>query len=179
MEAISDWMAGLGLAYYMNEYGWLWPLCEILHFVSMSLLVGTIGAMDLRILGFAKSIPIAALERLVPLGIAAFAVNAATGFAFVAGNTGGPPLDYLTNLSYRFKMALIAIAGLNALAFYVFGGARRAAAVRAGGEATVPAKLVAVLSIACWIGVICFGRLIMYDDVLQEALGVAAPGAPS
>lgn len=175
MEASSNWLASLGLAHYMNQYEWLWPLCEVLHFGSMALLVGTIGAMDLRILGLAKSIPIAALERFVPLGIAAFAINAATGFAFVAGNVGGPPLDYLSNLSFRLKMMLIVVAGLNALAFYVFGVAREAAAIEPGGSARPAAKVIAALSIVIWMGVICFGRLIMYNDVLLEALGVGGP----
>ncbi len=175
MEASSNWLASLGLAHYMNQYEWLWPLCEVLHFGSMALLVGTIGAMDLRILGLAKSIPIAALERFVPLGIAAFAVNVATGFAFVAGNVGGPPLDYLSNLSFRLKMMLIVVAGFNVLAFYVFGLAREAAAIQPGGSARPAAKVIAALSIVIWMGVICFGRLIMYNDVLLEALGVGGP----
>jgi hypothetical protein len=175
MEAISTWMASLGLAYYVNKWEWVWPLCEILHFVGMSLLIGTIGAMDLRILGLGKSIPIAALERFVPLGLAAFAINAITGFIFVAGNVSGPPLDYLSNLSFQLKMIFIAAAGMNALAFYVFGVARGAAATTPGGNARPLAKVVAALSIFIWLGVICFGRLIMYNDTLLLALGIGGP----
>ena len=175
MEAMSTWMASLGLAYYMNEYEWLWPLCEVLHFVGMALLIGTIGALDLRILGLGKSIPIAALERFVGLGIAAFAINAITGFLFIAGNVGSPPLDYLSNLSFRLKMIFIVAAGLNALAFYVFGVARGAAATQPGGSAGSAAKVIAALSIFTWLGVICFGRLIMYNDTLLMALGIAGP----
>ncbi len=172
MEAISAWMSSLGLAYYVNAYGWVWPLCEVLHFVGMTVLIGTIGAMDLRILGVGKSIPIAALERFVPLGIAAFAINVATGFVFVAGNVGGPPLDYLNNLSFQLKMICIAAAGVNALAFYIFGVAHGAAATAPGGNAKPAAKVIAVLSIILWLGVICFGRLIMYNDTLLLALGI-------
>jgi hypothetical protein len=199
MEAISTWMTSLGLAYYVNKYEWMWPLCEVLHFVGMSLLIGTIGAMDLRILGLGKSIPIAALERFVPLGIAAFAINAITGFVFVAGNVSGPPLDYLSNLSFQVKMTCIVLAGINVLAYYLTGVARGAAATapagdappvdkaiaadwwfsasrsRAGGDAPRSAKVVAVISILLWLGVICFGRLIMYNDTLLLALGIGGP----
>jgi hypothetical protein len=43
---------------------------SILHFVGMALLIGTVGLLDVRILGIAKGVPLAALEKLVPVGIA-------------------------------------------------------------------------------------------------------------
>jgi hypothetical protein len=47
-----------------------WPLCESIHFINLSLLLGTVGFFDLRLLGFARRIPIAALHHLSPLGVA-------------------------------------------------------------------------------------------------------------
>ena len=45
---------------------WAWPVCESLHFIGLCLLFGTVGMFDLRLLGVAKRVPIAALHRLVP-----------------------------------------------------------------------------------------------------------------
>ncbi len=172
MEALADLLAATNLAAFVNAYDWVWPLCEILHFIGMSLLIGTVGLVDVRLLGFARGIPIAQLERLIPLGVAGFVVNVATGFVFVAGNPVGGPLVYLQNLSLQIKLLLILVAGLNLLAFYAFGISRAAAAVPAGADAPPAAKVVAGTSLALWLAVIVFGRLIMYNDTLLYALGL-------
>jgi hypothetical protein len=172
MEALSNALEGLGLIDVVNGYDWLWPACEILHFIGMGLLIGTVGLVDVRILGFAKGIPIAQLERLIPLGIAGFVVNAATGFVFIAGNPVGGPIEYLANLSLQIKLVLILIAALNLFAFYFFGIARVTEAVTPDGDAPRAAKIVAGTSLAIWFAVIFFGRLIMYNDTLLYAFGL-------
>ena len=48
---------------------WAWPIAESLHFIGLCLLVGCIGSFDLRLLGVARRVPIAAMHRLVPWGI--------------------------------------------------------------------------------------------------------------
>lgn len=173
LHALSDWMTSLGLTAFVNGYEWAWPLCETLHFMGMAVLFGSIGVLDLRILGVGKGIPFAALEKFVPLGIAGFLVNAVTGFIFVASAPEGTPYGYFgENLAYQLKMIAILLAGINAAAFYVFGISRRLAALGPNDEAPAGAKLVAVLSLLFWMAVILFGRLIMYNDTLRYSLGM-------
>jgi hypothetical protein len=138
----------------------------------MAALIGSVGLVDLRMLGIAKGIPIKSLERFVPIGVVGFIINAVTGFIFVAGNPVGGPQEYLHNLAFQIKIVLIVIAGLNLLAFYALGIARRADAVAPDGVAPTSAKVVAVVSIVLWFGVIFFGRFIMYNDTLLYALGL-------
>jgi hypothetical protein len=159
------------LAAFVNAYDWVWPICEMLHFIGMALLIGTVGWLDIRILGFGKGVPIASLEKLVPLGILGFALNLGSGLVFVTGNVAGGPMAYLGNLAFQIKMLLILIAGLNLVAYYFTGVARGAGAVSAAGDAAPAAKLVAVVSLVAWFGVIYFGRMIMYNDTLLYALG--------
>jgi hypothetical protein len=172
MNALADLLARTNLVDLVNAVDWLWPLFEILHFVGMSLLIGTVGLVDLRILGVGKGLPITVLERFIPLGVAGFAINLLTGFVFIAGNPVGGPLEYLENLSFQLKMLLVLIAGVNLLAFYATGVARATAGVAAEAEAPPGAKVVAAVSLAVWFGVIIFGRLIMYNDTLLYALGL-------
>ncbi len=172
MQALSDFLLTFGLDDVVNSYDWLWPVFEMLHFVGMAALIGTVGLVDLRILGVGKGIPIASLERLVPIGVAGFIVNMLTGFVFIAGNPVGGPMEYLTNLSLQLKMLLVLIAGINLLIFYVRGIARETNAVAPHGDAPRSAKIIAGTSIVAWIGVIFFGRLIMYNDTLLYALGL-------
>jgi len=172
MEALSNLLLTLNLDEFVNAYDWVWPVCEIFHFIGMAALIGTVGLVDLRILGVGKGIPIAQLERLVPIGVVGFIVNATTGFIFVAGNPVGGPIEYLTNLSLQLKMLLVLIAGINLFIFYFAGIARETHAVAPSGDAPRSAKIVAATSLVAWFGVIFFGRLIMYNDTLLYALGL-------
>lgn len=172
METIAELMLRTGLDSYVASEAWVWPVCEILHFTGMAILIGTVGVVDLRMLGFLKGLPIAALDRFIPLGVIAFAVNLMTGFVFVAGNPVGGPIEYLMNLSFQLKMLLVLIAGANLLWFYLTGIHRTVDAVPPDGAAPATAKIVAVISLTAWFGVILFGRLIMYNDTLLYALGL-------
>jgi hypothetical protein len=172
VEALSDFLLSTGIDYYVATYDWVWPVCETLHFVGMCVLLGTVGVVDLRILGVAKGIPIHLLEKFIPLGVIAFFVNATTGFIFVAGNPVGGPMEYLANLSLQIKMIIVLIAGINLLIFYFAGIQRSLAAVPADGNASGGAKAVAAVSLTAWIFVIIMGRFIMYNDTLLYALGL-------
>jgi hypothetical protein len=172
METLSDILAATNLVAFVNDNDWVWPACEMLHFVGMALLIGTVGLVDLRILGVAKGLPIATLERLIPWGVAGFVINATTGVMFVAGNPVGGPIEYLTNLSFQIKMLLVLIAGINLFVYYFMGIARDVEAVPPSGDAAPSAKVIAVISLVAWFGVICFGRLIMYNDTFLYAFGL-------
>lgn len=56
-------------------------------------------------------------------------------------------------------MALIALAGTN-IAVFEFGTVSSVANWNAGAMPPPAARLAGVLSISCWVLVICFGRLI-------------------
>jgi hypothetical protein len=172
MEALSDFLVSLPIGDFVATHDWVWPFCETLHFVGMCVLLGTVGVVDLRILGVAKGIPIKLLEKFIPLGVIAFVINATTGFIFIAGNPVGGPMEYLTNLSLQLKMLIVLIAGINLLIFYVAGIEKSLAGVPADGNAPAGAKAIAAVSLTAWIFVIIMGRFIMYNDTLLYALGL-------
>ena len=62
----------------------------------MSMLVGVIGTIDLRLLGFLRRIPLHALRPMVPYGIAGFVINVITGAIFFVG----APEQYVTNVAW-------------------------------------------------------------------------------
>jgi hypothetical protein len=136
---------------------WAWPIAESLHFLGLCLLVGAVGSFDLRLLGVARRVPIAAMHRLIPWGILGFAINASTGVLFLLTE----PDQYLYNPSFHFKVLALAIAGVNASLFYitsyrqVFG---RAATL----EAPRRAKAIALVSLCAWITVIVCGRMLTF-----------------
>jgi hypothetical protein len=136
---------------------WGWPVAESLHFVGLSLLIGTVGLFDLRLLGLGRRIPIAALHRLIPWGLAGFGINAVSGIAFLLAE----PDQYVYNPSFHLKVLFIAAAGLNALTFYLTTY-RKVAANGAPADAPPAAKAMAAASLSLWVGVIIAGRLLTF-----------------
>jgi hypothetical protein len=136
---------------------WGWPIVESIHFFGLCLLIGCIGTFDLRLLGIGKRVPIAAAHRLIPWGIAGFAINATSGLMFVLTE----PDQYIYNPSFQLKFVFIAIAGLNASMFYV-SSYRQVFGTDPPLDAPLRAKLIAAVSLTAWVAVIICGRLITF-----------------
>ena len=137
---------------------WIWPVCETLHFIGLAMLVGCVGVFDLRLLGMAKGLEAGPLQRLVPWGVAGFAINFVTGSMFFAGD----PYQYIGNTAFWMKMLFIALAGANVLIFYAAGLHRRVDAIGPGQDAPRLAKIVAAVSLASWLGVVFWGRMMPF-----------------
>lgn len=136
---------------------WAWPIAESAHFLGLCLLIGGVGLFDLRLLGVARHVPIAAMHRLIPWGILGFAINASTGMLFLLTE----PDQYIYNPSFQLKVLFLGIAGLNAGTFYltsyrqVFGAAPSLDAPR-------HARVIAAVSLVAWVIVITAGRLLTF-----------------
>ena len=63
--AIVEWAIDTGIFDIMHS-AWGWPLAEVLHFVGLALLAGSVGMFDLRMMGFLSGLALPALHRLVP-----------------------------------------------------------------------------------------------------------------
>lgn len=170
LQWFSDVVKAEAVGRFVIEHSLFWPMCEFLHFVGLALLVGVVGLLDLRLLGVAKAVPIAALHRMLPWGILGFGLCVATGYVFVAGDSFQDPIVYFTNLSFQLKMLCVALAGLNAVLFYVTGLGRRIEQLGAGASAPLGAKVIAGSSLVLWIAVIYFGRMIPWADGLWLVL---------
>jgi hypothetical protein len=136
---------------------WAWPTIESLHFLGLCLLIGCIGSFDLRLLGVAKRVPIAAMHRLIPFGILGFVINIATGSLFVMTDSD----QYIYNPSFHLKLVFMTIAGVNAGLFYLTSW-RQVFTSAATLEAPRRAKIIAAISLTAWVGVIICGRLITF-----------------
>lgn len=153
-QSLIDFAKASGV-YGLMHTSWGWPVVEILHYFGLTVLIATVGLFDLRLLGVAKSIPITALHRLVPLGVAAFVANIVTGAMFFISAAD----QYMYNPAFQLKVACIAIAGVNVVVFYRFA----AASLKTGvADAPPLAKVLAGVSLTAWVCVIMFGRLITY-----------------
>ena len=153
VDTINAFAAVSGIFAFMNT-AWAWPLAESLHFIGLSLLLGSVGIVDVRLLGWAKAIALQDLHSITRWGIVGFVLNVVTGFAFFVS----APDQYLYNPAFQLKVLCMMFAFANMLVFYAFVWRR------ASTMTTVPllAKISAAISLSAWIGVITFGRLITF-----------------
>nr|WP_314542859.1 DUF6644 family protein [uncultured Massilia sp.] len=158
MEALAQAAARLAaspLADGLRSHAWLYPLVETVHILGFVLLVGAVLVFDLRVLGFGAALPLRALARhTLPWSLASVLLVVPSGLLLFA--TQAP--DFLANPAFLLKLALIAAAALNALAFHL--GPWRTAPD--SGPVAAGARLQASLSILLWVAVIASGRMLAY-----------------
>lgn len=131
------------------------PGILLLHTIGMALVVGVNAGIDLRILGFAPALPLAPLERFLPILWIGFWVNAATGTILLMADAS----TKMANPDFYVKMIFIALALINLrmLKTRVF----RDPQIDKGPLST-NAKILAVTSLFFWFGAITAGRLMAY-----------------
>ncbi len=139
----------------MKEMAWF-ASWQTVHFFGYCLIFGAAFAAALRVLGFWKSVPFAAMHQLLVLGFLGVLMNVVSGmlmmlsdsYRYVVGDVGFAP-----------KIALIMIG---AIAVVYFSLSDRLWNVKAGEDAPAAAKWVAAVVLLAWGGVIVFGRLLPY-----------------
>jgi|SRR6185503_11555799 len=146
-----------GFATAIREGESLFPWIESIHVLAISLVVGTILLVDLRLLGFgAHRRSLSGLMReVLPLTWGAFAIAATSGFLLFASAA----LKYAALWEFQAKMLLLAGAGLNMAVFHLVRGHGMAA----WDEAALPppaARAAGGLSLCLWLGVLVMGRVI-------------------
>jgi hypothetical protein len=146
-----------GVADSIRENDNLFPLIESIHVLAISLVVGSIFAVDLRLLGLAWTTrPVSRVTRgILPLTWGAFVIAVISGALLLISNA----TKYLANDYFVAKMILIAIAGVNMLAFH-FIGARKQPHWDNEVRPPLAARFAGWVSILLWIAVVTCGRWI-------------------
>jgi hypothetical protein len=152
--------SGVGQA--MRQWLWLYPSVEIVHILGIGLLFGSIAVLDLRLLGFSRSISVRRLaSHVLPWTAASFFLIIPSGLAMFTAHA----TEFVQSEVFVLKMLLILAAGVNAALFHTI--TFRTAEVWDSEEmrqlAPPPsARAAGAISIALWISVIACGRLLAY-----------------
>ncbi len=164
MSQLSD-LVGLfedsGIATAIRENDTLFPFIESVHVVAICLVVGTILALDLRLLGLASvGRPVGRLATaILPVTWGAFAIAATSGFLLFISNA----TKYLANGYFDAKIILICAAGLNMIVFHAISAkkmAKNKPQWEREARPPLPARIAGGLSILLWIAVVACGRWI-------------------
>ena len=159
LASFASAIADSSLNQWISGTIWLWPVLEILHFIGLSLMFGSLLIIDLRLLGMLRMLESGAVQRLTPMVWCGFCINLATGSLFFIGD----PMRYSVNIGFRLKMLLILLAGLNMVAYHL-----QVRPLLSGwgslSSTNATTRLVALASLLIWTGVLLLGRLIPYVE---------------
>ena len=147
-SGFSRWVVGSSSVF-------AFPSILLLHTIGMGVVVGINAGINLRILGIAPAVPLAPLERFLPLFWVGFWINAATGIILLAADA----TTKMVNPDFYVKMVFIALAVINlrVLRNRVF---RDPLIDKVPPSMNV--KVLAVTSLIFWLGAITAGRLLAY-----------------
>jgi len=140
------WLESTAFSVWMRESPsvFAFPMILAVHTIGLGLLAGIDIAHKLRVLGVAPHVPEAEFDRFLPLMWLGLWANVASGIALFVGY----PTKAMTNELFYVKLLLVAAAV--ALIKIIRRPTRRAP------------RMLAVLSIACWVATIAAGRLLAY-----------------
>ena len=146
---ILDWIGHSSVGVWISESLWGYPIVLSSHAVGMAVVVGVVTMIDIRVLGYARQIPITTFKSLFNLAWGGFALNFISGCLLFTGD----PVKFFNDWPFRIKISLI-ILGMISVWLLL-----REVKV---DETSARAKAIAVFSLVCWFGAITAGRLTAY-----------------
>lgn len=145
----------LGAGLRASQYAY--PLVNAAHILGLATLFGSILALDLRLLGLFRAVPVAPFAKVLPrISAIGLAVAIFTGIALFSVQ----PFDYLIHPLFPYKLGLIAIGAANALLLHRSTGWR--VTLASGREIPPRVRASAALSLLCWTGAILAGRMLAF-----------------
>jgi hypothetical protein len=155
MDLLSS-LESSGFSVWLRESNSIWgyPTILTMHTVGLALLVGANVVVDVRLLGFARRLPLEELSRAFRIMWIGFWINAVTGAVLFAADatTSGTSRLFIGKLF----LVLFGVVVILAIRTQVFRATPERPRIGAS------AKVLAVTSIAVWIAAITAGRLMAY-----------------
>jgi hypothetical protein len=160
LEALLVWLEGSALGELMRSSGvWTYGLVNLVHILGISTLFGSVLALDLRLLGLWRRVPLAAIERpTLTLAACGFAVAAASGVALVSTNG----TEYVGNPFLVAKLWAIGLGVANVAAAQFLPAWRARAAEPHDLRQRLTLGVVGGTSLLCWLAAVTAGRMIGY-----------------
>ena len=150
------WLEQRSFAVAIAQSSWLFPILEIVHLLGLTVVVGSVFMMDLRLLGlWGRDRTVSeVISSALPWTWSAFLVTFIAGALLFSSNAS----TYYGNLPFRIKLGCLALAAANMLVYHL-GVARELSR----WERTTPppaARAAGAISLILWIIVVASGRWI-------------------
>lgn len=154
IQTLAQTLADTSLSIVLTDSGWLFGALEAVHVLAITLVLGSIAVVDLRLIGGGPAHGSArqVLARLLPFTLGGFVLAVGTGGVLIFAN----PVGYSGNTWFGVKLTLLALAGVNALVFHLF------VQNRLGDESSWAPRISGAASLTLWVGVVAAARWIGY-----------------
>ena len=174
-EWLSETQSSISLREAFNVYPWLLTA----HVLFTSWFAGLIIMMDLRLAGIGNlSTPFSQTQkRLFPWQMATMGLSSLTGLALFYGD----PMRFYPNFYFWVKMALMGLAGVNAVVFHMTVYEQALARIETkltearswvswdfSGVVPFEARVAGLLSLVLWASIIITGRMIAYSALVPQ-----------
>ena len=154
--AVITWLEHRPFSIAIAESTWLFPITETVHVLALTIVIGAVAMMDLRLLGVGNKDRAVSevISSSLPWAWSAFAV------AFVAGSLmfASKAVSYYGNVPFRIKVVCLVLAAINMLVFHFFTA--RGMASWDHGRPPLAARLAAGFSLTLWVVIVATGRWI-------------------
>ena len=151
-EAVGD--SGFGQWASASALGYPWA--NVIHLLGLVMLIGSIGIVDLRLLGAFRLIPVAPLYRsLIPVAVGGLILMVPSGATMFAADA-----SVAVSTVFRWKISLVAIAIINAVAFHILW---RHHIDQWDVAPPIAGRLMAAGSLMLWLTIGTLGRMIAYS----------------
>ena len=163
IQQFAEWLSQTSPSILIQtHYAWVIPTIQSIHIIGIGVVLASVLAIDLRVLGWAGHDQTLreTRNRFGPWLSWALLVMLVTGVSMVVGE----PERELLNLSFWLKMFLVAVGTLIAAIFQITLKRNEH-----HWEQTLvnhrAVKSLAILTLLIWVGIVVLGRLIAYDYV--------------
>ncbi|MBU3602866.1 DUF6644 family protein [Polynucleobacter sp. AP-Kaivos-20-H2] len=154
------------LAQTIRENELLFPWIEAIHVLAVTLVIGSIALVDLRLIGVrALNRAISNISKeLLPITWMAFLAAAITGAILFTSNA----LSYSQNFYFISKIILLGLAGINMMCFQFIIG-KNLDSWNHYQQLPIAARIAGAISLTLWISIIFCGRWIGFTLELVSA----------
>jgi hypothetical protein len=154
--AFLSWLESTGYVKWMLDSLVAYPFMLTVHALGLALTVGVLLALDLRLLGLYRTIPLTSIDRLLGIAWVGIGLNAFTGLSiFMTEAT-----RYVTNVPFILKMVFVVLGIVNLVAMQRV--LRVNVATLEAGQVPPRGRGLAIGSALFWVMAVVTGRLIAY-----------------
>jgi hypothetical protein len=160
VDPILAWLEGSALGHAVRASGvWAYAILNLIHIFGIASLFGAVLALDLRLLGMWRSVPVQVLARpLIPIATAGFLVAASSGICMLATNG----TEYIGNPFFVVKFAAIAAGVINVASVNRLPAWRSPDVASPSTAGEWQLAMAGGVSLVCWVTAITAGRMIGY-----------------
>lgn len=160
-----QWLYETPISVGIRESYWVFPIIEGTHLLGIALSVGMLCWFDLRLLGLVlRDEPVTKVwNQVMPAALAGFALMFVTGFLLFWAEA----ITAYHSVHFWIKLALLALAGMNALIFE--STARRNMAEWDTSLVPPPrARMAGLISLVLWTAIVVTGRTMAYTFTVRH-----------